>query len=627
MLMKMIKLSIVLRIFVFVQVTLIGQTSVNLKNEFGKTLFELCNSLQKKQLLQIPDANFGAINCSECNLLHTRAAESVYPFLVAYKITGEENYFISAISLADWLIKQQQPDGSWKETPEEWTGTTTDQLFMLVLSYEQIKDKLDKQKSELWLNSIKKAADYLTAIMDNSFASINYCATTTASLSATYNIIPDIKYIEKAKSLAVNVISKMDEDGFINGEGGKTHNAKYGVDLGYDLEMSLWGLAYYSKISNDTLVFNKVFKSVYTHLNFIYPDGSMDNSWGIRSNKWTSYGSATSDGSQILFTLFADFDEVFATAAYKNLLAIRRSIFDGLLTYGPHYNKIFENEPCIYPTFAKAKNLALAFDLANDKEYSIVKLPTEKKPWMKEFKSLDLVEIRTKLFMATITGYRYKDILKGSKSKYMYRPTGGSISSLWLEDYGFLQAGSQTVYNRWEPMHFPNADNIKCLTPRIEFTDTLGYFTNLFEFDSRMISKSLDENSYLINALGELKDMNQLNGGVGYKFEYLFTDSSIEKSVTLFYRDITPTVKIIEPIIENSNVKFTLVNPKTVLIESDYKILEFKLMSDNAELQIGNDKEKYWAPFPSLKAFPIELMVLYNGELSNEIKYKIRVIK
>ncbi len=45
----------------------------------------------------------------------------------------------------------------------------------------------------------------------------------------------------------------------------------------------------------------------------------MDGSWGIRSNKWTCYGGATSDGSQVLFSLFAETDPVYRTAALRNL--------------------------------------------------------------------------------------------------------------------------------------------------------------------------------------------------------------------------------------------------------------------------------------------------------------------
>jgi len=498
--------------------------------------------------------------------------------------------------------------------------------LMMVLGYNNIKDKLSDDQILRWKKSIKSAADYLTLVMSNAFASINYCATTTASLSATYQIIPDEKYIIKAKELARMIIAKMDEEGFINGEGGKVHDAKYGVDLGYNLEMSLWGLGYYANLTNDIVVLEAVLNSLKNHLYFIYPDGSMDNSWGIRSNKWTTYGSATSDGCQVLFTMFADENPVYPIAAYKNLQSIRSCVNEGLLGYGPHYSRIFNEEPCIYPTFAKAKNVAFAFELAKNIDYPITDLPTQKINWIKEFKTLDLVEVRTKSFMSTITAYRYKDYSKGSKSKYMYRPTGGSISNLWLQDHGFLQAASQTEYIRWEPMHFPEAEGIKCLTPRIEFKDTLGYFTNLFEFDAHIESNETEKNVFNVCTVGELKDKHQYNGGVGYKLAHRFTDNSIEKSITVYYRNARPVITVVEPIIDYSGMQFTLIDPSTVKIESDAKVLEFKLISDNAELVIGRDRDKYWSPFPSLKAFPIELIVNPNDDFSKTIVYQIKVI-
>jgi hypothetical protein len=620
-------IRLVLILVLLITTTQFGQTAFNLKKEYSKTLLVLTNEIKSRQIINKSDVNFGAITCSHCNVLHTRAAESMFPFIVTYNITGDDNYLAAAFNLTDWLIKQQQTDGSWKEIPEEWTGTTTDQLFMMVLSYNLISEKLNVNQLKRWKISIEKAADYLASVMSNDFASINYCATTTASLSAAYQIVPKEMYLLKSRKLARTIIAKMDEDGFINGEGGKVHNSKFGVDLGYDLEMSLWGLGYYAKLTNDTIVAEAVKKSLHNHLYFIYPDGSMDNSWGIRSNKWTTYGSATSDGCQVLFTLFAELDSLYPTAAYKNLQSIRGCIHDGVLDYGPHYRNIFANDPCIYPTFAKAKNLALAYELSNDKYYALAELPTEKMNWLREFKTLDLIQVRTQSFMSTITAYRYKDISKGSKSKYMYRPTGGSISNLWLKGHGFLQASSQTEYLRWEPMHFPEAENLKCLTPRIEFEDSLGYFTNLFEFDGHIESKKIDHNVFEVCTFGELKDKNQLNGGVGYKLNHRFTDNALEKSVTVYYRDIRPVITIVEPIIDYPGMEYSMVDPSTVKIMADGKELEFKLLTDNVKIVVGRNREKYWSPYPSLKACPIELIVSPDNELSKVISYQIRIIK
>ena len=113
-----------------------------------------------------------------------------------------------------------------------------------------------------------------------------------------------------------------------------------------------------------------------------------------------------------------------------------------------------EHPPCIYPTFTKAKNLALAYALETKQSRILVKLPTEATGWVKHFKTVDVSLLRTANFMATITSYGYKDYKAGAKSKYMYRPAGGAISCLWVKDHGLsdgiqcnriLQAGADEL--------------------------------------------------------------------------------------------------------------------------------------------------------------------------------------
>lgn len=110
------------RIF-FISVAFIstGQSQkVNIKTEYAETLMQLTNALVKRQVISGIDA--GAIQCEHCHVLHTRAAEAMYPFAVVYGIKKDKHYLEAAKSAANWLMRQQQPDGSWKETPEEWTG-------------------------------------------------------------------------------------------------------------------------------------------------------------------------------------------------------------------------------------------------------------------------------------------------------------------------------------------------------------------------------------------------------------------------------------------------------------------------------------------------------------------------
>lgn len=620
----------ILRIFfcslIFCFYTALRAQTIPLKKEYAHTLVALADALLKRQEADAGNANQGGIWCAHCRVWHTRAAESVYPFAVAYSISKEERYLKAARAAAGWLIKQQQPNGSWKETPEEWTGTTTDQLLMMLLAYEKIAGHLSKPEQNAWLQSMEKAADYLASVMRPEFASINYVATTTATLAKAGLFFSKASYLQKATALAHRTVSKMDDDGFIDGEGGKSHNNKMGVDLGYEMEMSLWGLGFYARLTHDTMVNDAVSRSLKNHLYFIYPDGSLDGSWGIRSNKWTGYGGATSDGCQVLFSLFADDDPRYARASWLNLQFLRTNMAGDLIGYGPQHTELFSDPPCIYPTFAKAKNLAMAYELETKDTRTTAAIPAEETGWMKYFPTLDVVEVRTANFMATITGYRYKDPA-GTKGKYMYRPDGGAMSHVWLKDHGFLQASSPTVYTRPEPMSFPEAPGILSLTPRIEYSDSMGYFSNLYEFDSRL-SAEQKNGECSVTATGELKDKNGLTAGVGYRMEYLITDSFYQKTIRINWHDSWPAVKIIEPFIECKGMRFEQTDDRTVVIYAGKRKLLFRVLSGEARLSPGLQKDKYWAPYPALKAFPLELELQPRpGHFLRTISYRISVIE
>ncbi|GEP96575.1 hypothetical protein CCY01nite_28350 [Chitinophaga cymbidii] len=623
-----LKLLFILPFVVFVSSTGRAQNA-SLKAAYAATLVQLADVLLDHQLKDKKNPDFGALQCDYDKVLHTRASEAVYPFAIAYKITGSRKYLDAAIRTGNWLIKQQEPNGSWKETPEEWTGTTTDQALMLILAWDHLAGRLGKTEKASWRNAIIKAADYLHKTMTPEFASINYVATTCATLASAARLLKDEKYSRRAKELAHRTISKMDEDGFLNGEGGRTHANKLGTDLGYSMEMSLWGLGLYAKLTGDTLVNNAVKHALKSHLYFIYPDGSMDNSWGIRSNKWTTYGGATSDGCQVLFSLYADEDPRYASASLKNLQYLRKNILaSGLIAYGPQHEEVMDFPPCIYPTFTKAKNLAMAYELEKKQNRTLAKLPSEATGWVNHFKTVNVALLRTANFMATVTSYGYKDYKAGAKSKYMYRPAGGAISSLWVKGHGYLTASSVTEYSRPEPMSFPEVPGVKSLTPRIAFTDSLGYFTNLFEFDSRMEVKQGRTNRFEVSVSGELKDRNWLAAGVGYRMNYQFSDSAVVKTIRLIYHDARPVIKIIEPIIHYKGMVFTKTDAQTILIKAGDKLFRFKLLSGDAVLNIGKDAEHYWAPYPALKAFPLELELKpAEDSFTQEISYELSVVR
>ena len=599
--------------------------TISLKDESLKNLLILCDDLIAVQDFEEGSEDYGALFCQECQDYHTRAAEAVLPFAVAYKETGDEKYLKSAVSIGDWLVDQQNEDGSWVETPSTWTGTTADQALMMAVAYPILKDKLSPEQREQWYNSIKGCADWLVKNMNHEFASINYCATSTATLMACNLVVPDTAYVEKADSLAMLVTSKFDADYFLTGEGNRIRGTKYGVDLGYSLDMSLWGLGLYAKLRNNEFVDNYVKESLKRYVYFIYPDGSTDGSWGVRANKWTTYGSITADGCQILFSLYSQDDPIYRTAALENLKYLMSMRKDGLIGYGPHYFREYNRPPCIYPTFCRAKNLAMTIVWGDQSSGETPAIPTQEIGWGKYFKTMDLALVRTENFMCTVTGYRYKDIRRGPDFKYMHRPSGGSITNLWVKDYGYLEASSQTEYHRWE-MPFPEEENPLSITPRIEFQDTNAYYTNLYEFDSHMELEKKNDH-YVVEAIGELKDRARWEGGVAYVLTHEFYDDYIIKKIELRFHGQKPTVSIIEPIVENDDTHFQQVDKKTVDILGGKREFRIELLDDGYEFVLGEDEEKYLQPYPCLKGYPLTIKVTPDADsFLKTVSYKISIV-
>jgi len=581
----------------------------NPRVEYLKTLYELCEALLRLQVTDRSSPDFGAISDPACGVFHTRAGEAVYPFAVAWKHSGRREFLEAAIASGNWLVSQQQPEGFWFETPKTWTGTTTDQLLMLACAYPLLEGELGRQERDAWRDSIRRAADYLTKVMGQDFAHINYCATTAASLAAAHRIVQNKRYLEKARALAHLVVAKINGEGFIEGEGDRVRGVQYGVDLGYNVDMSLWGLALYARLVGDEGAWQAARQALRTHLYFLYPNGAVDNSWGTRSYKWTIYGSKTADGCQVLFSLFAGEDPVYRTAGLRNLACLRACIRDGLVGYGPWYWEIYGGPPCIYPTFARAKNLALALEFGDVSEGPLPPLPSDKSGWFRWFHSVDTILVRTKGLMATVTAYGHKVPMEDKHSNH---PTGGSISALWADGYGWLQLSSGSRYEPWESIHMPEiSEPLRPLTPRIEFHDGDGWYTNLHEFNGRIwVERGEGDCVAVVSTYGELKDANQTPCGVAYIWTHRFFDHAVEKEVILRYHgEVRPAVQIVEPVVWMPGLRLERTGSREIRLEGGLKLVRLVLEEGPAQLRLGEHPELYRWPFPSARCLPIVIEV------------------
>lgn len=584
------------------------------EDPYKTTLLKLCDALLSTQINEPSDANFGALVCPSTNPdvhpLHSRAAESVYPFAVAWKLTGQARYRDAAIKLGNWLISIQETSGKkvngWSEAwpdPQQkgWFGTTTDQLISMAGAYQILKPFLSAAETKSWNSSMEKAAEFLMTNFPVK-SNINYNATGAATLALACQTLdnPRKSWLVKADSLMYHyTLPFITREDLLGGEG-------MGIDEGYFIAQSIGYMALYGTLKNDQHIRQIAADLLKNHELFVYPNGSVDNSWGTRSFKWSyESGTKTAPGVYFTFALLADMDPSFATAGLKCLKYLdQQCMRNGWIPYGPQAeNHASASPPCNYSTFARAQSIALAIEFGA-KAKETAPFPAQKTGWYRFFPDLNVAVVRTAKIMATVSAY-------GEIRRYPRESVcrGGSISNLWFDGFGkngYLETSSVSKYRRIEAMHMPIEKDLLPLTPRIEFKADTNYFTNLFEDKAAMnITKNAD--NIEVSTSGELKTIQGNSSNVKYSLTNRFFDDHLTKEFRI--DGPVQAFRIIEPIVNAAGTKFTLRNDSTVVIKPASTESEWELRVTNStvpfQIELGTDSEKYWCPFPGVEAYPI----------------------
>jgi len=581
---------------------------------YKTTLLSLCGALLPTQLNNPSDPNYGALVCPSTNPdnhpLHSRSAEAMYPFAIAYKLTGKIKYREAAIKLGNWLTTTQETQGKkaggWSENwpdPQQkgWYGTTTDQLISMAGAYPILKPFLKVAEIKKWNITMNNAADFIVANFPMG-GNINYSATGAATLLMTSKVVEKPKqiWLLKADSLMnINTLKFIDAQNFLTGEGN-------GVDEGYNMAQSIGYIALYAILKKDDHIKQIAADLLKTHDLFVYPNGSVDNSWGTRSFKWSyESGTKTAPGVYFSFALLADQDPSFDAAGLKCLEYLtNHCMHDGWIGYGPHAaNHTSSSPPCNYSTFARAQSIALAIEYGTHSQTKTA-FPAQKTNWYKFFPDLKVAVIRTKKIMATVSAY-------GQIDRYPRESVcrGGSITNLWYEGFGengFMQSSSSSSYKRIEALHMPIENDLLPLTPRIEFTKGDAYYSNIFEATATMnVAKGTDNISIITN--GTMQTINGEKSNVSYSLTNRFYDQYLEKEITVGGE--IQKFNIIEPIVKDPGTTFQLKNDSTVIIKTTASkdVWEMKIMNSTVPFSItlGTDAKKYWSPFPGVEAYPI----------------------
>lgn len=594
-----------------------GSTSASdgpatIQARYLEALKPLVDQLVSTQITDPNDPDYGALvspsTNPQPNPRHSRAAEAVFPLAVAYKHTGEARYKTAAIILGNWLVGLQQDNGAWGEDwPDHdgWNGTTADQLISLAGALELLRPELSESEQQAWDAAITKAADFSLERFPGT-SNINYTPTAAVGLVLAHRAVgkPKTVWLEKAKSLIAHVASKVNEDNFITGEG-------KGVDLGYNIAQTIGFIAWYGILQDSPETVDLAASLLKTHQYFMYPNGAIDNSWGTRSFKWTlESGSKTAPGVHFTFGLLADQDPSLLRGALLALDWLQNHAMDGenRVVYGPHaYLHDNSNPPSNYQTFARAQSIATAIEFGPEATEQ-APIPAEQHNWVRYFPTTQTAVLRTEHVMATLSSYK-------NNLRYPLETAvrGGSATVIWFEGYGpdgFLQLSSQTEYRRIETRHMPKGIDPLPLTPRIETTSG-PYYTNLFDPGADLKVAKLPKAIEVVSS-GALRTKDG-DAGSTFTWTHAFSQDSYQKTVEL---SSAAGVQIVEPFVDNPGNGYTLEGDDTFVITGpDGRQWQLKIESSSVPyvLSHGDQRERYYHPFPGINGYPLTIQLQSSG--------------
>jgi hypothetical protein len=583
------------------ELTAFGESSLSL-------LTTWCDAMIRDQINDPNDSVMhGALYCHACDLIHGRCPDAVYPFLYMADTTGEQKYLDAAIKVMDWSENVDKPDGSWTNMldPKSWNGTTVFGAIALGEALHHHGHILPKDIKEKWEKRLKRAIEYVYQKFDMHFSHINYRFTAIYALYFLGKHFNEKKYIARSKEFAAEIPKWLTEPnkllfGEDKPDNDKSAKGLYPIDLGYNVEETLNAMVQYAVLEKDEELLELLTQSLNGHLAFMLPDGAWDNSYGTRQNKWTYWGSRTTDGCQPAFSLMADRNPAFGTAAVLSTELLERCTVNGLLAGGLHYTS-HDVKPCMHHTFAHAKNLAFVLDNMEQLQQVNKKtpLPRSTQDGVKHFPELDVWLGSRGPWRNTVSSYD-----QIWKKPYSVAATGGSLAVLWHEKVGPLFTASMVEYIEVEPANQqPQPGEDFCLTPRVERYVDGVQFTNVQDLKAKVSVTDTDGViDFAISTALTNREKETLKTDGDFQLNY-----SIDSDTTTIKALRTASAKngdtLVLPVISPTGEKVVILSENQIEIHKPEGIVT---ITSNVPMQIKEmEKERIFNQVPGMEVVPI----------------------
>ena len=546
--------------------------------KYQKLLKSWCDRLIELQITEMKDPNFyGGIMCPACTCVHSRCGDAVYPFMCVYSFTGDEKYLDVAKLVIDWSeYNIKRADGTYiNEKTSFWKGISAFSLMAIGDALIYHGHLLDLETKAKWTSIFEKMAEGIYVYFENKNFNpvINYYAGECAAMAVAHEVTGIEKYKAKAYEKYEFTKKHFTEDGILYGEGEKvlTPDKRCGrVDIGYNVEESLPALAIFGHIMNDEAVMEFVCEAFKKHIEFMLPDGGWNNSFGTRANKWTYWGSRTSDGCEEGLCLLTKYDDLFAEACERNFDLLEYCSAGGYL-YGGLMYKEYNEEPCSHHSYCHAKAVAAMID--NGFEYkNKVKLPIETPRGLVKYNSIHLNGITVGDYIATVSDTDAVNY-EGAAT------TGGTMTLLWHKKTGPVFAATMARYGMSEPRNMQLSrydDFMPCTSVRVEADGFMSVNEKLAE-----VYAEENDGVITVNAKGKLKNIRFEENGAEYELNYTFTGDFVKVEAKC-----SEDASFMIPVICSKTDEITVCESKAVIVRKGVPVI---LESENGEFRCPED--------------------------------------
>ena len=411
----------------------------------------------------------GALLCPACHVVHGRIADLAFPLTLLYARTDEQHYLEAADKMIDWTeYNLTRPDGSWRnDAGNEWKAISAFAAMSIGEALYHFGEQIPEEMRTKWMAIFVRLSDFIYEKIDSIHPVVNYHAGAACEQAMAWKLTGDKKYLDFAHTQEEICRKQFDENGLFFGEGHPidhvTEKGCHYIDMGYNMEESLPLLLRYTMLTGEQAAF---YRARYRdHMELLLADGGIDNSWGSRHNKWTWWGSRTSDGAIEGLALVLD-EPLFADACERVLTLYENCTHDGLLSL-PMAKEAGE-PTCLHHSFCHAKALA-ALVLAEPVDVKRTVLPCESGYGIKWLQNKTVALVSHKGWRATVSV---------CDAQYLPQTENGG-GSMTLLMYGKTPVCAATMrdYTPSEPLNMQylrKSDQTPCMTPRLVFADGMN---------------------------------------------------------------------------------------------------------------------------------------------------------